>query len=111
MKPINITSAASADGLKEKLEEEARRRGMNFRNFVGDIYNYAVRNKRFFKKPLGNPRRKGGKHIGAVVSDQTAKELTNWALEKKTSRGDHCRYLLEMAIEGGHIDKIFGVSE
>ena len=111
MKTINVTAAASAAGLREKLEDEARRRGLNFRNFVGDIYGYAVRNKRAFNRPLSNPRQKGGKHIGASVSDQVAKDLTNWAKQKRTSRGEHCRYLLEMAIEGGHIDRIFGVSE
>jgi hypothetical protein len=106
MKTINVPLAASVNGLRERLEDEAGRRGLNLRKLVGNIYSYAVKNKRLFQHPLANPRAKGGRHIGATVSDQVERELTKWAKEKETKRGNHCRYLLEIALEDDLIDKI-----
>lgn len=110
-KPIvNITPKASAKGLRDLVLTEARRRGLNPRHFVGDIYEYAVRNRRKFHGPLKQPRAEGGEHIGAVVSDKTASELSEWAVQRKTNRTAHCRYILEKALEDGLIAQAVGDS-
>src|SRR5688500_12647704 len=112
-KVVNITSTASVKGLREKLEAEAHRRGLNFRRFVGDILAYAVGNRKLYSGPLKDPRDRdqGGKHIGGLVSETVEKSLTSWAEAKKTSRGAHCRYILEKTLEDGLLDKVFPQTE
>ena len=108
---INIIPTSSADGLRSKLEMEARCCGLSFRQFIGDIYTYATRNKKSFSSPFQNPRRRGGDHIGAVVTEQVAKDLTRWAKTKRTARGELCRYILEKILEDGLFNKIFDVTD
>jgi len=105
---VNITPTASADGLREDLEREARSRGKPIRSLVGSIYSYAVTNKNKFSGALRAPKRKPGQHIGATVSESVCKALDQWAKKEQTSRGMWCCYLLEKALQDKMLDRIFG---
>jgi len=113
LRDINIAPTASAKGLREKLDRQARRRGLNFRQMVGDILTYASKkeHRKQFQGPLKDPLPEdGGEHIGSRVSSEVKDTLTAWAKERKVSRGIHCRYILEKAIEDDLFDTILGTS-
>lgn len=105
---VNITPSSSAFDLREDLEREASARGKPMRSFVGSIYGYAVKNRPTFSGPLRPPRKKPGKHIGATVSDVVAKELDRWSKQEQTTRAMWCCYLLEKALQGKMLERIFG---
>ena len=110
VKIINVTPESSAEGLRDELEIEARKRGKQLRPFIGDIYTYAVNNKDDYLAQLSNVRSKPGNHIGAVVSDETKRKLDAWAKEQKTSRGRLCCYILEKTLEADLLNEIFSSS-
>jgi hypothetical protein len=111
MKTVNITPAASAEGLRRRLEVEAQKRGLNVRQMVGDVYAYSTSNKRQYAAPLHEPREPKGDHIGAVVRDDVVRKLDEWARQKKTTRGDLCRYILEKTLEDQILGKVLGEQE
>lgn len=108
MKVVNVTPTASAQNLRTLLETEASARGKPMRAFVGQIYAYAVNNQGEFAGPLKPPKPKPGEHIGATVSDATAKQLERWAKQEQTSRGMLCCYILEKALQNDLLARVFG---
>lgn len=106
-KVINVSPESSAEGLRQDLEVEARRRGRQLRAFIGDIYTYSVENRDSYLSQLSEVKSKPGSHIGAVVPEETKKKLDAWAKEQKTSRGRLCCYILEKTLEEDLLNKIF----
>jgi hypothetical protein len=104
---VNITPTASAANLRQDLEREARKRGKPMRGFVGAIYTYAVANRKRFAGSLKEARAPKGDHIGASVSADVAKHLSDWAKAEQTSRGLWCCYILQRALQDNMLDKIF----
>lgn len=104
---INITPTSSGEGLREKLEKEATKRGRIIRPFVSKILTYAANHKDEFQNPLKIPLTKPGKHIGTDVPKDIKQKLQKCAKAKKTSLGRICCYILEFAIEEKMLDKIF----
>lgn len=108
---INITPTASVEQLRETLDVEARRYGMNFKRFVGDIYSFAVYHKSKYQTPLRDPGKPKGQYIGGVVDDLIKTQLDAWATEKKTTRANLCRFILQKTLEDNLLDSIFRPNE
>lgn len=90
--------ASSAQGLKEDLEEIARKRALTISKVVVQIYAYAVKNPDSFPSQLEAPRPKPGKHISTEVTDHVAEELNSWARDLGRSRTHHCCFILECVV-------------
>lgn len=96
---VNISIAASGQGLKDTLAKEARNRGATLSRLVAAIYKYAVYNKKKFAEPLKDARVKPGEHISATVSEDVRDNLNRWAEQGDMHRAHLCCFILEKALE------------
>lgn len=105
-KSVDVSRAASAEGLKEDLYQEAANRGMTLSALVTSIYLYAVQNQNKFSSALKNARTKPGEPICVKVNSSLADRLKSWANSKNTKRTLHCCYILEKVLESKLLEEI-----
>lgn len=100
---INISKAASAQGLKETLQAEAARRALNPSKLVRTLLAWSVNNRDKFTD-LKKARPKPGEHIGTQVPTSVRDQLNAWAAQKGTDRSLLCCFILEKALEAKLLD-------
>lgn len=102
---VNIPIPSSAAGLREGLQEIAKRRATSVSKIVAQVYSFAVSNQELFPDELDDPRPKPGKHISSEVPSAVSDQLLAWAQGLGRSRAHHCCFLLEVVLEDKNLQK------
>lgn len=106
METISLAESFVPKGLREILQREADRRGMNFKLFIGACFEYALENPALFQEPLKKVGEPGGEYIGGLVSVGLKDKLDKWAARRLGTRCTLLAYLLQKVVEQELYDKI-----
>lgn len=102
---VNISVAASGQGLHEALTKESGNFGVTLSHLVAAVYRFAVGSKEYYETPLKDSRPKPGKHISASVTIEVRDELNSWADDDGRDRTHLCCFILEKTLEDGLLSK------
>lgn len=96
---INISEASCGKGLRDKLQDEAAKKGLSLSNLVRKIFIWAVDNQSKLENGLSKARSKPGERISTTVSVEVRDALNDWASATDRKRSLLCCYILEKVLE------------
>lgn len=107
METISFRGSSVPKGLRETLQREADRRGINLTLLVGACFEYAYANRLIFETPLENIGEPGGESIQGLIPVGLKEKLDEWAMHRLGSRCNLLVYVLQKVVEQELYDDVF----